>query len=165
MDQYLICTVGLAACILIYIVFHYLDWCCHIVNSSPPEQNGCHFTNNIFRCIFVYEKFSILIKISLKFVPKGPIDNNQALQNRWQAIIWTNADPIHSHIYAALGGDGLIGPLRKKNLSETWIKIKIFYFKKRYLEMSSAKWWPFCIDLNGLKANRIWNTILQWGQL
>ena len=25
------------------------------------------------------EKFSILIKISLKFVPKGPIDNNQPL--------------------------------------------------------------------------------------
>ena len=30
-------------------------------------------------CIFVNEKFCILIKISLKFVPKGPIDNNQAL--------------------------------------------------------------------------------------
>ena len=27
--------------------------------------------------------------------------------NRWQAIIWTNADPIYWHIYAALGGDEL----------------------------------------------------------
>ena len=27
-------------------------------------------------CIFVNEKFYILIKFSLKFVPKGPIDNN-----------------------------------------------------------------------------------------
>ena len=34
---------------------------------------------NIFRCIFVNEKFCNLIKISLKFVPKGPIDNNPAL--------------------------------------------------------------------------------------
>ena len=25
--------------------------------------------------------------------------------NKWQAIIWTNADLIHGHIYAALGGD------------------------------------------------------------
>ena len=25
--------------------------------------------------------------------------------NRWQAIIWTNADPIRWRIYAALGGD------------------------------------------------------------
>ena len=31
-----------------------------------------------------------------------------------QAIIWTNADPIHWRIYAALGGDVLI-------LSPIWI--------------------------------------------
>ena len=47
-------------------------------NSSPPGQNGCHFADDVFRCIFVNEKFGILIKISLKFVPKGPIHNNQA---------------------------------------------------------------------------------------
>ena len=49
------------------------------VNSSPPGQNSRHFTDDIFRCIFVNEKFCILIKISLKFVPKGPIDNNPSL--------------------------------------------------------------------------------------
>ena len=37
------------------------------------------FRSRYFRCIFVNEKFCILIKISLKFVPKGPTDNNQAL--------------------------------------------------------------------------------------
>ena len=35
--------------------------------------------DNIFRSIFVNEKFCILIKISLKFVAKGPLDNNPAL--------------------------------------------------------------------------------------
>ena len=30
-------------------------------------------------CIFVNEKFCILIKIALKSVPKGPIDNKLAL--------------------------------------------------------------------------------------
>ena len=30
------------------------------------------------------------------------------MPNWWQAIIWTNADPIHWHIYGALGGDELI---------------------------------------------------------
>ena len=35
--------------------------------------------DEIFRCIFVNEKICILIKISLKFVPRGPIDNNPAL--------------------------------------------------------------------------------------
>ena len=33
----------------------------------------------ISQTIFVYEKFCILIEISLKFVPKGPIDNNPEL--------------------------------------------------------------------------------------
>ena len=60
---------------------HTLTHCflCHILNSSPPGQNGRHLADNLFRCIFVNEKFCILIKISLKFVPKHPIDNNPAL--------------------------------------------------------------------------------------
>ena len=45
----------------------------------PPGQNGRHFADDIFRLIFVNEKFCSLIKISLKFVPKCPIDNNPAL--------------------------------------------------------------------------------------
>ena len=73
-------------------------------DSSPPGQNGRLFADDIFRCIFVNEKFCIPIKKSWKFVPKGPFDNNQALlqimvPNRRQAIIWTNADLIHWHIY------------------------------------------------------------------
>ena len=48
-------------------------------NSSSQGQNGRHFADDIFRCIFVDEKLCILIKISLKFVPKGPIDNKLAL--------------------------------------------------------------------------------------
>ena len=47
-------------------------------NSSLPEQNGHNFTEDIFKCIFMNEKFCILIKISLEFVPKGPIDNKLA---------------------------------------------------------------------------------------
>ena len=48
-------------------------------NSSPSEKSGHLFADNIFRCILTNDKLCILIKISLKFVPKGPIDNNQAL--------------------------------------------------------------------------------------
>ena len=48
-------------------------------NSSPPGQNGCHFADDIFICVFVNEKFSIFIPISLKFVLKGPINNIPAL--------------------------------------------------------------------------------------
>ena len=44
-------------------------------NTLRPRQNGRHFADDIFKCIFVIENVWILIKISLKFVPKGPIPN------------------------------------------------------------------------------------------
>ena len=43
------------------------------------------FTDNIFKCIFMNEKFCISIRISLKFVPKGRIDNKAALV---QVMAW-----------------------------------------------------------------------------
>ena len=50
-----------------------------IFNSSPPGQDGRHFADDTFRCIFVKEKFCILVKIWLKFVPQDLIDKNPAL--------------------------------------------------------------------------------------
>ena len=78
-----------------------------------PWANGRHFPDDIFKCIFLNEKFCILIRISLEFVPKDPMNNIPALHGsdnglapiRRQAIIWTTADPVHWRIYAALGGD------------------------------------------------------------
>ena len=49
------------------------------VNTLRPGQNGLHFADNIFKCIFLNENVWIPIKISLKFVPKGPINNIPAL--------------------------------------------------------------------------------------
>ena len=48
-------------------------------NSSPPEQNCRHFADDICKCIYVNEKFCISIQVSLKFVPKGLIENKTAL--------------------------------------------------------------------------------------
>ena len=48
-------------------------------NTLKPRQNGCHFTDDTFKRIFVNENIMILIKFSLKFVPKGPINNRPAL--------------------------------------------------------------------------------------
>ena len=44
-----------------------------------PRQNGCHFADNIFKCIFLNENIWIRIKISLNFVPKGPNNKMPAL--------------------------------------------------------------------------------------
>ena len=50
-----------------------------LLKSSSLHKNGRLFADDIFRCIIVNEKFCSLVKMSLKFVPKGAIDNNPAL--------------------------------------------------------------------------------------
>ena len=49
------------------------------INTLRPRQNGHHFANDILKCIFLDENVWIPIKISLKFVPNGPINNIPAL--------------------------------------------------------------------------------------
>ena len=48
-------------------------------NTLRPRQNGHQFPDGSFKCIFLNENVSISIKISLKFAPKGPINNIPAL--------------------------------------------------------------------------------------
>ena len=84
-------------------------------NTLRPKQNGGNFADDPFKCIFFNETVGILIKISLKFVPKGPINNipalvqimacgaNQATShflNQWWIVYWC--------IYASLGLNELI---------------------------------------------------------
>ena len=47
----------------------------YIVNTLRPRQNGWHFPDDIFKRIFLKENFLIAIKISLKFVPRGLLNN------------------------------------------------------------------------------------------
>ena len=56
-----------------------MQWQLVTFNPSTPGQNGRYFAEDIVKCIFLNERVRILIKISPKFVPKGPIDNNPAL--------------------------------------------------------------------------------------
>ena len=51
----------------------------HLVNSLRPRQNGPHFPDDIFKCIFLNENVWISIKISLKFALKSLINNIPAL--------------------------------------------------------------------------------------
>ena len=48
-------------------------------NTLRSKQNGRHFPDNIFICIFLNENIRISVKISLKFIPKGPINTIPAL--------------------------------------------------------------------------------------
>ena len=50
-----------------------------IFNTLRLRQNGWHFSDDIFKCIFLNEDIWISKTISLKFILKGPINNNPAL--------------------------------------------------------------------------------------
>ena len=65
--------------------------CNELINTLRPRQNGHHFADD--KCIFLNENVWISIKILLKFVPKGPINNIPALV---QIMAWclTGNKPI-----------------------------------------------------------------------
>ena len=52
------------------------------INTLRPTQNGYHFADDMLNYNFLNENVWIPIEISLKFVPKGPIDNIPSLVQR-----------------------------------------------------------------------------------
>ena len=69
-----------------------IKWSVIFLNRLNLWQNNHHFTD-IFEYIFLNENVAILIKISLKFVPRDPINNDPALV---QIMAWCliNAKPL-----------------------------------------------------------------------
>ena len=141
-------------------LIQYLGLC---VNSYPPGQYGRHFTDNIFRCIFVNEVLyfdsnftEICSQGSNWQLPSTGSDNGLA-SNRRQAIIWTSADPIDWLVYVALRGDELtegwensplILPTASQIFSTRGIACQILH-KSIRLAASSLTWtclhaWQVC---------------------
>ena len=81
---YPIHTTVLLSCVMFYVcVMGY--WWMYMINTFRPRQNGRHFADDNFKCIFLNENIWIPIKISLKFVRKGPINNIRSLV---QIVAW-----------------------------------------------------------------------------
>ena len=81
------------------------------ISTLRPKQYGRHFADDIFRCIFMNENIWFPIKMSLKFVPKGLINNIPALV---EIMAWRRSgdkplsEPMmvrldYRRIYASLG--------------------------------------------------------------
>ena len=79
-------------------------WVYISINTLRQRQNGHHFAEDTFKCISLNENVWISIKMSRKFVPKGPINNIPSLVqimvwchylNQWWLNYW--------HIYESLG--------------------------------------------------------------
>ena len=59
-----------------------------LVNTLRPRQQDCHFSDDIFKRIFLNWNCCIWIQISLTFVPNGPVNNKSALV---QVMAWDRA--------------------------------------------------------------------------
>ena len=60
-----------------------------VFDTLKLRENGCHFADSAFKYIFLNENVWIYIKISLKFVPKGPIN----IITTWtQKMAWHRPD-------------------------------------------------------------------------
>ena len=55
--------------------YHKVSKSCDIYSSPPLDKMAAFFADDIFKCVFMNEKYCILIQISMKFVPKRPINN------------------------------------------------------------------------------------------
>ena len=89
-------------------------------NTLRPGQDGPHFPDDIFKCIFLNENALISIKIPLKFVPKGPINNIPALV---PIMAWRRPGdkplsvPMMVSLYASLG-------LNELNQNSNFMKVR-----------------------------------------
>ena len=71
------------------------------VNRLRPGQNGRRFADDTLKCIFLNENDRISIKISLKFVPKGSINNILALVQK-MAWRWPGDKPLSESMMFSL---------------------------------------------------------------
>ena len=93
------------------------------VNTLRPRRNEQHFADDIFKRIFFNENAWISIKISLKFVPKGPINNIPALV---QIMAWRRSGdkPLSESMMVRL-------PTHICVTRPQWVKYHTYYEKWR----------------------------------
>ena len=98
------------------------------VNSLRPRPNRRYFADDIFKRIFFNENVWISIKISLKFVPKGPINNIPALV---QIMAWRRSGdkPLSEPMMVGLSTHICV-------TRPQWVKLRI---TKRLITLASPK--------------------------
>ena len=82
----------------------YCEWVLsQAFNSLRPRQNRRYFADDVFKCNFLNENVWIPIKMSLKIVPKRPINNIPALV---QIMAWrrTGDKPLSEPMMTQFNG-------------------------------------------------------------
>ena len=98
-------------------------------NTLMPRQNGCHFPD-IFKCFSMIKNVWISIKISLKFIIKGPVNNIPALV---QIMAWRRPGdkPLSEPIVVSLPTHICVTRPQWVNASLRWLWCK--YIHPRWL--------------------------------
>ena len=122
----------LAKSMIIIIIVHRF-----MISFSPMKKTiymNMHCWNEMKMCLTHWGRVTHICVGNLTNIGS----DNGLSPGRRQAIIWTNAGIL---LIRTLG----------TNFSEILSRILTFSFKKMRLKVSSAKWRPFCLDLNVLK--------------
>ena len=122
------------------------------INSLRPRPNRRHFAEDIFKWIFLNENVWISVKISLKCVPKGPINKIPALV---QIMAWRRP-----------GDEQLSEPMMVRSLThicvtrpqwvKTWRHLFVFLWAiaelsiswKLILNWNFAEWYVYNINFS-----------------
>ena len=145
------------------------------LHKLRPRQNGRHFADDIFICIFLNENIWIAIKISTKFVPEGPINNIPPLV---QIMAWRRIGdkPLSEAMVVEFANAYMrhSASVTKKAIRE----VKLSYLPRmRYAESvnlevwlknvcnfrtKSSNWWPFLLNFSSGNATgpRYWGPMV-----
>ena len=128
------------------------------INTLRPRQNGRHFPDDTLKCIFLNENVWVSIKISLKLVPKGPINNIPALV---QIMAWHRPgdEPLSETMLASLLTHICVTRLQWVNL--LWFSGAIWWHR---FGSTLSQEMDCCFTAPSHYLNQCWLTISQLQQ-
>ena len=92
---------------LIDRIFSYMPHKQRFVKTPRPAWNGRHLPDDIFTCVFLNQKYCILIKMSPNFITTIPHNNEKTLvqvmtgRGRRQVFAWVNDDLVLWRMYSS----------------------------------------------------------------
>ena len=119
-----------------YLPLGKLAMICAIAVLLRLRQNGCHFADDIFKCIFLNEKFRISNSISLNYVPYDLIDSISSLV---QIMAWRRigGKPLSEPMMVNLLTHMCHRPQWVKKLSSMWIYFYVSWNKFKCIVCSA----------------------------
>ena len=126
------------------------------LNTLRPRQNGRHFADDIFKCIFLNENIWIAIKNPLKLVPKGPINNIPALV---RIMAWRRPGdkPLSEPMMASLLTHICVTRPQWVNTSQNLARARLLLLQPHQCDPHSCSLlkWPLMNSSNSGRAGRV----------